>query len=138
MLFGIDTITGKGVQAFYATSRALHVWIAGGISGMLDQFDRLAGGAVVQGLAANQSADGVAVTGACLLYAIRCTASASGVVTIYDGVTAAGKQIATSMALTANTTYNLAGGAGEQMSTGVYVDLVSGTATFDILYVPGV
>lgn len=140
MLFSVDSITGRGVQALISTGRALNVYIAGGVAGILSQFNRMAGGAIAQrALAASQTASGIQFTGACLLYGIRVTASASGVLTIYDGVSAAGVQICTSLAVVANTTYYFAGqGVGEQMTTGIYVQLVSGTATWDVLTVPGV
>ena len=134
-MFARDSVTGQGLDGLTATEKALHVWLISLLNGESSQFNRLFGGSAVQGLASNQSASGASVTGACMLYAIRCTASSSGVITVYDGVTAAGKQIFTSLALTANTVYNVAGGAGELMNLGVYVTLVSGTATFDVLHV---
>ena len=90
------------------------------------------GGGIVQGLAANQSATGTAVAKPCRLHSVRCTASSSGVITVYDGTDTSGKQIFTSLALTANTVYLVAGGEFLNCSIGVHVVLVSGTATFDV------
>lgn len=83
-----------------------------------------------------QTATGVAVSGACILAGIECTASSSGVITVYDNTAGSGKQLRTSLALTANAFHAIANGGGLLCTTGVYITLVSGTATFSPVYIP--
>lgn len=94
-------------------------------------------GAILNGLAAVQTATGTSITGATKLHGIRCTASVAGVLTVYDNTSAAGKQVYTSLAMTANTYYPVAAGdAVLQMLNGVHCVLVSGTATWDVYTAP--
>lgn len=67
--------------------------------------------------------------GACLY--IYPTASSSGLVAVYDGLDATGTNLTGSIALTANTKVVIDLG----FSTGCYINLVSGTATFYVSYV---
>lgn len=136
-IFGVDSITGQGLSAFKATSRALHTWMASLLRGEDETFNRLWGGQAVAHSAA-ASATGTALSGPQAVVGIRVTASASGVLTVYDNTSAAGTQVWTSLAVTANTTYLLAGGAAEFFDLGVHIVLVSGTATWEVLYVPAV
>ena len=94
-------------------------------------------GAILNGLAAVLTATGTAVQGATKLHGIRCTASAAGVLTVFDNTSAAGKQVYTSLALVANTYFPVAAGdAVLQMLLGVHCVLVSGTATWDVYTAP--
>lgn len=94
-------------------------------------------GAILEGLPTAQSATGTSMPTPCKLHGIRCTASAVGVLTVYDNTAASGKQVYTSLALVANTYYPVAAGdAVLKMLTGVHCVLVSGTATWDVLTAP--
>lgn len=136
-MFGVDSTTGQGVDAFKATARALHVWLASFIQGEDTGFNRIWGGGA-HSRTASASASAVALSGPQRVVGIRCLASASGVLTVYDNTAASGTQVWTSLSVTAGTTYLLAGGSAEAFDLGVYVTLVSGTATWQVLYVPAI
>ena len=136
-MFGIDSTTGQGVSAFKATQRALHVWLASILQGEDSGFNRTWGGGA-HSRTASASASAVALSGPQRVLGIRCLASAAGVLTVYDNTAASGTQVWTSLAVTAGTTYLLAGGSAESFDLGVYVTLVAGTATWQVLYIPAV
>lgn len=82
------------------------------------------------------SADGVVKAAPGELYGLVVTASSTGIVRIFDNASAAsGTEIYNSVsALTAGAVITF-GGSGIRAKNGLYFDLVSGTATVNILYV---
>lgn len=77
------------------------------------------------------SVDTLVKTGAGAVLYLYPTASSSGIVAIYDGTSTAGTNLTGSITLTAATRIDLNLGFG----TGLWVELVSGTATFYVSYV---
>lgn len=82
------------------------------------------------------SADGVVKNMPGELYGVVVTASTSGIVRIFDSASAAsGTELYNSVtALTAGQVVTF-GGVGIRAKNGLYFDLVSGTATVNVLYV---
>lgn len=82
------------------------------------------------------SADGVVKAMSGELYGIIVTASTTGIIRIFDNPSAAsGTEIYNSVAaLTAGQVITF-GGLGIEAKTGLYLDLVSGTATVNVLFV---
>lgn len=104
------------------------------LAGELQQFNRLAGGPIVQ--KAYISADGVAVSGPCIFYGIK-VLTAGTAIDVHDALTAvAGTEVIDGEATTTAGAVLTPGGAGigVLMDTGVYVNLTGGT--YHVLYVP--
>lgn len=82
------------------------------------------------------SADGVVKAMPGELYGVVVTASATGIIRIFDNASAAsGTELYNSVsALTAGTVVTFAG-LGIKAKNGLYMDLVSGTATVNVLFV---
>ena len=106
------------------------------LAGELQQFNRQAGGPIVQ--KAYVSADGIAVTGACIFYGIKVLTTGTSV-DVHDALSAvAGTEVIDGEATTTLGAVLTAGGAGigVLMDTGIYVNLTGGT--YLVLYVPAV
>jgi hypothetical protein len=80
--------------------------------------------------AVSLSADGIVKTGPGFLGRVHVTASAAGVIRLYDSTSASGTVIIDQLAVTAasNFTFTI------EFFTGLYFDLVSGTATVTITF----
>lgn len=78
-----------------------------------------------------KTASGLIKTGQGAILSIIPTASSSGIIAVFDGTDTTGTNLTGSITLTAFTNVNLMFGFG----TGLYVQLVSGTATFVVNYV---
>ena len=102
------------------------------LSGELQQFNRLAGGAIVTDV--EVSADGVVYAGPCVYYGVICD-TAGALVAIYDNVAASGKLRMGAQTGVANTFYGVPG-LGIECTNGLYVNLTTGT--WRVLLVPGV
>lgn len=76
------------------------------------------------------SADTLIKTGPGFLGKVIVTASAAGVIRLYDAVSAAGTVILDQLAVVAGAEIEIP----VEFTTGLYFDLVSGTATVTILY----
>jgi hypothetical protein len=102
------------------------------ISGESEAFDRTFGGALAS--YSNKTSDGSVKASAGVLYGIVCTASSSGVIRLFDNTAGSGTEIYNSVsAITAGAVISFP--AGILFNTGLYFDLVSGTGTFNILYI---
>jgi hypothetical protein len=104
------------------------------LAGELQQFNRQAGGPIVQ--KAYISADGAAVSGPCIFYGIK-VLTAGTAIDVHDALTAvAGTEVIDGEATTtAGAVLTPAGvGVGVLMDTGIYVNLTGGT--YHVLYVP--
>ena len=93
------------------------------ISGELQQFDRMAGGAILS--AKTVGADTVVVSGPAIYYGAFCT-SAGTMAAVYDNVAASGKVLLASQAGAANTFYGIPG-VGILCDNGIYADWTSGS-----------
>lgn len=76
------------------------------------------------------SAATVAANGSGYLERIICTASSSLVIKVYDNTAASGTVVLDSITLTAGSIYEV----GVRLTTGLYVDFVSGTGTITVVY----
>ena len=105
------------------------------LNGELAQYNRLAGGAIVQYAAV--SADGIVVTGPAIFYGIKVVTAGTSI-TVYDNTAASGTALITAEATTsAGALITPAGvGTGVLMANGIYVDLTLGT--YIVYYVPAV
>lgn len=101
------------------------------LSGELQQFNRLAGGSIVQ--AATVTADAAVVSGPAIFYGAFCV-GAGTMAAIYDNTAASGKVLLTSQVGAANTFYGIPG-IGILCDNGIYADYTSGT--WLVLYVAG-
>lgn len=103
------------------------------LNGELQQFNRLAGGAIVSYAAV--SADGIVITGPCIFYGVKVVTAGTSI-TVYDNTAASGTAVMTTEATTtAGAVLTPAGvGVGVLMSNGIYVDLTTGT--YLVYYVP--
>lgn len=81
--------------------------------------------------ATSLSADGVVKTGKGFLGGLLVTSSASGVIRLYDNTAASGTVIVDQFAVNAGDSIDLP----IQFNTGLFFDLVSGSATVTILYI---
>jgi len=133
------TIHGKDDSAFNGASgswQPIKVNSAGQLSiaplyGEIAQFNRLAGGPIVQYAVVTSDATGLNIaTGPAILYGIILI-SAGTMASVYDGVTATGNVMIPSTAATF--TFN---GMGIICSTGITCDWTSGT--WLVLYAPAV
>ena len=79
----------------------------------------------------SKSADGTVKTGPGFLGGIQVTASASGVIRLYDNTAASGTVLIDQIAVFAGDCYEWP----IEFTTGLYFDLVSGTATVTIFYI---
>lgn len=115
--------SGKWVPAKGNTTGQLDI---APLAGELSQFDRLAGGPVVK--KAVVSADGIVVTGACILYAVKVTTAGTNI-TIYDNTAASGTApISAEGTATAGALLYPAGpGVGVLMDNGIFADITLGT-----------
>jgi hypothetical protein len=82
-------------------------------------------------LATSMSADTSVKVGQGFLAAVIVTASASGVIRLYDNTAASGTVILDQIAVYPGDSFNLP----VEFKTGLFFDLVSGTATVTILYI---
>lgn len=91
---------------------------------------------VLQPIAYRQlSADGVVKGSPGSLYGVVVTASTTGIIRIFDNASAAsGTELYNSVTALAAGAVVTFGGLGIQASNGLYMDLVSGTGTFNVLY----
>jgi len=105
------------------------------LNGELAQFNRLAGGAIVQYSAV--SADGIVVTGPAIFYGVKVVTAGTNI-TVYDNTAASGTAlITTETTATAGAILTPAGvGTGVLMNNGIYVDLTLGT--YIVYYAPAV
>ncbi len=103
------------------------------LNGELQQFNRLAGGAVVK-YAVVSSADTTVVTGAAIYYGAYCIATGT-MASIYDNTAASGTALLASQVGAANTFYGIPG-VGILCNNGIYADWTSGT--WLVLYVDAV
>jgi hypothetical protein len=104
------------------------------LAGELQQFNRQAGGPIVQ--KAYIAADGLAYSGACIFYGIK-VLTAGTAIDVHDALTAvAGTEVIDGEATTTLGAVLVPGpsGAGVLMDTGIYVNLTGGT--YHVLYVP--
>jgi len=104
------------------------------LAGELQQFNRQAGGPIVQ--KAYIAADGIAYSGACIFYGIK-VLTAGTAIDVHDALTAvAGTEVIDGEATTTLGAVLVPGpiGAGVLMDTGIYVNLTGGT--YHVLYVP--
>lgn len=99
------------------------------LNGELAQFNRLAGGAIVNYAAV--TADTTVATGAGILYGIVCI-SAGTMAAIYDNTSASGTILIPSQALTAGQMFTFSG-VGITTTIGIHADWTSGT--WLVLYV---
>jgi hypothetical protein len=86
---------------------------------------------IVHYRATSVSADGIVKTGGGFLHGFLVTASASGVIRLYDNTAASGTVIVDQLSVAAGDLIDLP----VEFVTGLYFDLVSGTATVTILYI---
>lgn len=102
------------------------------LSGESAALGRLFGGSLAS--YSNKTADGSVKASAGVLYGIVCTASSSGVIRLFDNTAGSGTELYNSVsAITAGAVISFP--AGILFNTGLYFDLVSGTGTFNILYI---
>jgi hypothetical protein len=111
------------------------------LAGELATYNRMAGGSIVQYL--DISADGVAVTGPCIVYGVKCISGTTPTFIGYDNVTASGTAMITTGTATAETFYpllglNAAGSTGVICSTGFYADVGGTSPVFRLFYVSAV
>jgi hypothetical protein len=106
------------------------------IRGELQQFNRLAGGAIVQ-RSGEVTADGVVHTGPCVFYGLKVIAAGTSVI-VYDNTAASGTRVINAEATTtAGVVLTPAGpGVGVLMQNGIYLDLTGGT--YVLYFVPQV
>jgi hypothetical protein len=97
------------------------------LAGELQQFNRLAGGAIAL-KSATISADGVVVTGPCIFYGVKIVTAGTSI-TVYDSLTASGQTVINGEATTsAGAIITPAGpGVGVIMTNGIFLDLTLGT-----------
>lgn len=81
--------------------------------------------------ATSLSADGLVKAGRGWLGAILVTSSASGVIRLYDNTAASGTVIVDQLGVYPGDTFDIP----IEFQTGLYFDLVSGTATVTLLYI---
>lgn len=105
------------------------------LTGELQQFNRLAGGPIVQ-KSAVISADAAVVTGPCIFYGVKVVTAGTSI-TVYDNTAASGTAVITAegTATAGAMIYPAGPGVGVLMDNGVYLDLTLGT--YIIFYVPG-
>jgi hypothetical protein len=82
-------------------------------------------------LATSKSADALIKTGPGFLGGIQVTASASGIIRLYDNTAASGTVLIDQLAVFPGDCYEWR----LEFTTGLYFDLVSGTATVTIFYI---
>jgi hypothetical protein len=66
-----------------------------------------------------------------VLHRILVTASSSGILKVYDSTAASGTVVIANLSVAAKDNFEL----NIQCGTGIYVELVSGTATWSVMYV---
>jgi hypothetical protein len=93
------------------------------LNGELSQFNRMAGGAIVN--KAYVTADALIVSGPCIYYGAECLVAGT-MTSIYDNVTATGNLLLASQVGAANTFYGVAG-LGKLCDNGIYANWDSGT-----------
>lgn len=138
------TIHGKTTEDFNGQSGK---WVPVGVNslgqlstqlaaGELQQFNRQAGGPIVQHSAVI-SADAAVVPNSAILYGIKVVTAGTSI-TVYDSLTAAGTAVITAEATTAAGTmiYPAGPGVGVLMENGIYLDLTTGT--YIVYYVDAV
>jgi hypothetical protein len=104
------------------------------LAGELQQFNRQAGGPIVQHSAVI-SADAAVVSGPCIFYGVKVVTAGTNI-TVYDSVTAAGTAVITTegTATAGAIIYPAGPGVGVLMNAGIYLDLTLGT--YIVYYVP--
>jgi hypothetical protein len=97
------------------------------LAGELQQFNRLAGGAIAL-KSATISADSLVVNGPCIFYGVKVVTAGTSII-VYDSLTATGQTVINGEATsTAGTLITPAGpGVGVVMSNGIFLDLTLGT-----------
>lgn len=111
------------------------------LAGELAQFNRLAGGSIVNYV--DISATGQAVTGPCIVYGVKSISGTTPTLVGYDNTSAAGTPMITTGTATAETFYPLVGllgaaNTGVQLTNGFYATLGGTTPVFRVFYVDAV
>lgn len=122
----------KTVEALATKLLTMKLLEESSIAGVLSQFDRLAGGAIVS--ATSVTANTLVFSGPAIYYGAFCL-GAGTMAAVYDNTAASGKKLLDSQAGAANTFYGVPG-VGILCSNGIYADFTSGS--WLVLYVPGV
>ena len=133
-----DSGTGRSATQ-KATSNAAWVDMKTLLAGELQQFNRMAGGAIVLYKQVTSDATGLNIAGGpAIFYGALCTAATTaGTITVYDGVTAAGTVVLGTTVGLLNTFYGPGQGIGVLCNTGITVDWAT-PGTWLIFYVPSV
>lgn len=117
-----DSVSAASSDGAFTTGTA-EVSLASLLSGELQQFNRLAGGAICPYVPV--SADTVVSSGPAVYYGAFCVAAGT-MAAIYDNTSASGTKLLDSQVGVANTFYGF-GGLGVQCANGIYADWTSGT-----------
>ncbi len=116
------------------------VKLASLLNGELAQFNRMAGGAIVQYV--DISADGVpaGMSTPCIFYGAMCISGTTPTLALYDAASATGDAILSTGTATAGTFYPAAGvggvGLGVLLNIGGFADVGGTTPKFRIFFVP--
>lgn len=124
-----DSVSAASSDGAFTTGTA-EVSLASLISGEIQQFNRLAGGAVAR--YAYITADAVVSPGPAIYYGAYCLAAGT-MASVYDNTAASGNLLLASQVGAANTFYGPPGGVGVLCNNGIYADWTSGT--WLVLYV---
>jgi hypothetical protein len=129
--WGVD-----GAAADASATDPLPTTLATLIRGELQQFNRLAGGAIVQ-RSGEVTADGIIHTGPCIFYALKVIVAGTSA-SVFDNTAGSGTRVINAEATTtAGAVLTPAGpGVGVLMQNGIYLDLTGGT--YVLYFVPQV
>src|SRR5512135_1069626 len=138
-MIAISSTDSKGTDIL-ATQQALNVYPAALLAGELQQFNRLAGGPIVQYSTAGGTTATVAVCASpCIYYGLMIVTTGSGTVNVWDG-TSAGTTIMPALTppTTGGTFWPAAGpggvGIGIQLNTGLSIQCsTAGTVLYPLI-----